>query len=182
MQPTSETSSFFLRVAREAGETKTPTRGEGTAGAIISSCHRDAPWEKKGSCILHAHCRKQRQSQKICPRHSLSRSSLQLAVICQPWCVQHAVGGWVTMHQNNWLPSEPSCVRWTSTIIKLNQQCILLEAVSSPSKCKGRSYTEGRGTQSSLLAFRLERFGGSHQEKNNYFKQYSEKKGQWKWR
>lgn len=32
------------------------------------------------------------------------------------------------MHQKNWLPSEPSCVPWTSIIIKLNQQFILLEA------------------------------------------------------
>lgn len=168
MQPTSETSSFFLHVAREAGETKTPTRGEGTAGAIISSCHRDAPWEKKGSCILHAHCRKQRPSQKICPRHGLSRSSLQLAVICQPWCVQHAVGGWVTMHQNNWLPSEPSCVRWTSTIIKLNQQCILLEAAEYRCRVSARGGATLKAEERRVVCTHLD-LKGSHQEKNNYF-------------
>lgn len=63
MQPTSETSSFFLRAAREARRQR-HNRGEGRAGTIISSCHRDAPWEERGSYILRAQCHKYRSSQK----------------------------------------------------------------------------------------------------------------------
>lgn len=87
------------------------------------------------------------------------------AVICQTWCVQHAVGGWVTMHQNNWLPIHHIHHNKTKSAMYTSRS----SWVSSPSKCKGRSYAEGRGTQSSLLAFRLERFGGSHQEKKKWF-------------